>query len=141
MSEYNVSVGMSGIRREIGEVISITKAGITFQFKKPRSSKRVQIEISPKNLFSLKENGIKSEVVFVSPTFDLVDYSSITNVEASEMPGISVGTTKQGDKLYFSHNASVTSLVSKVRKARKDKTKKVKNKVKKTKGKVVKPTW
>ena len=149
MSEYNVTVGTSGIRREIGEVIKVTKDGVTFQYKKPRSSKRVQINIPPANLLSLKDNGIKSEVVFISPAFELADYSNITNVKPSDMPGINVGETKQGEKFYFSpsrtHTSSLVSNSKKEKKVKGEKKKakaekpgKEKVKTKKNKGKPVK---
>jgi len=151
MSEFNVIVGTSGIRREIGEVINVGKTSVVFQYKKARSSKRVQITVPAEALISLKVNDAKSEIVFISNVYDLVEYSSVTNVKAEALPGISVGETKQGEKLYFAPaRASVTSLVSKEKKEKKakkaDKGEKVKVKagkeVKKSKGdKVKKKAW
>jgi hypothetical protein len=145
-NEYNVTIGTLGVRRETGEIVSISKNGVVFQFKKPRSSKRVQIEIDPTALLSLKENGSKSEVVFISAAFDLVDYSNITSVKPSEIPGINVGTTKQGEKLYFSPTrTNVTSLVAREGRAKKEKKAskpKAEGTAKKTKGKeITKPKW
>jgi hypothetical protein len=148
MSEFNVIVGTSGIRREIGEVINVGKTSVVFQYKKPRSSKRVQITVPADALISLKVNEGKSEIVFVSNVYDLVEYSSVTNVKADALPGISVGETKQGEKLYFAPaRSNVTSLVAKEKKEKKaDKGDKAKAKpgkeVKKAKGdKIKKKSW
>ena len=120
MSEYKVSIGTQGIRREIGEVINIGKDGVTFQYKQPRSSKRVQIKIAPKQLLVLKDNGAKSEVIFLSNMFEMAEYRSVTGVKDSPIPGIWLGATKREERLHFSPLlTTVTTIISKKRKEKK----------------------
>jgi hypothetical protein len=141
-NEYNITIGSAGIRREVGEVVSVSKDGVVFLYKKPRSAQRVQITIAPQNLILLKVKGSKSEVVFISPAFDLVDYSGVSKVMLSDISGINIGETRQGEKLYFSPTLAHVSSLVKGKRKRRDKSTNKPNREKAPKGKPVKaPSW
>ena len=95
------AIGTSGVRREVGTIVQITTNFITFRYRRAHSAKRAQIEIPIENILCLREGRVKSEVVFLSPAFDIVSYVSITDVKDTDIPGIKVGTTKQSEKIYF----------------------------------------
>jgi hypothetical protein len=137
-TEYHVAVNSNGIRHLIGEIISTNENGIVFQFKQPRSSKRLRVTVPSYAIILIKENGIKSELIFQSPSYEVVRFTGVTNVRQSKIVGLSVGEAKKGETLHFSSDrAFVASLHEKTKRERKA-TKSSNTAVKKSKGKPIK---
>ncbi len=131
-----VSVGSFGIRREKGEIVSLDDTGLTFKYKRPPSSKRIQMHVALHRIIALHVSGTRCDVTFNSNVFELTKYEPVRDIKDSNLPGLSVGKNKVGESLYFSKDLANVYFISRKPRNKRGSTPKV-EKVKKPKGKLV----